>query len=341
MFERASPPRRRSSKRDTEEGTEAAPIACHLLQTARRHGTDVSGLEQRFGISLGKPIETQGRIPISRMFELWEELLRRTNNPAFPFDAATIPFPASVALFVLVTTSRQTARDALEAIVLHERLITAAVGFELKVNTRTATLHVIGPEPETTGAKAMTEFLVAHIVHNLRCATGNRCQPRRVQFRHSDRGGRRPPGFLGPVTFGAANTIVELDIACLDHPIDVLNGLSQILSSRVDPPDLISRVRNAIAYSLSSSGRAGIGAAARTLGMTPRTLQRQLPSGVTFQGLVQNAQRDLALALVQSRTDLTIKEISTKVGFASARAFSRAYRRWTGSSPAVGRLQRQ
>src|SRR5690606_6921796 len=104
--------------------------------------------------------------------------------------------------------------------------------------------------------------------------------------------------------------------------------------------DLTSRVRNAIALALAETGRANIGPVARMLGLTPRTLQRQLPAGTTFQALVQNAQRELALALVQTRPDASIKEIAMRAGFTSARAFSRAYRRWTGVAPAGGRGRR-
>jgi AraC-like DNA-binding protein len=328
----------RPHARNKLEPSESATIACHLLRTARTKGIDIDGLEARFSIPLDRPVEILRRIPLSSSYELWEELFRRGTDPRFPFEAATTPFPESVALFVFVTTSRQVLRDAIEVLITRSPLITDAARFELDVTTQSARVHVISPESaDRVGAHASIEFLVGHLIHNIRCATSNRCRPKRVQFAHPDRGSRPVPQPLGFVVFGGLTTFVELDVADLDLPIDVLDGLAEILISRASPPDLVSRVRNAIALSLAASGRVTIAPIARRLGVTTRTLQRQLPRGVTFHGLVQAAQKDLALALVEARPQLPIKEIATRVGFANARAFSRAYRRWTGAQPTKAR----
>lgn len=336
------PPRPRFPRESRTQGSESAAIAAHLLRTARGRGIDITGLEARFALPLDRPVDVICRLPLARTHELWEELLRRSLDRWFSFEAATIPFPESVALFVFVTTSRQTVRDALELLVARSTLITTSVRFELEVTPRSATLRVIGPDTSRLGACASVEFLIGHLLQNLLCATGERCRPRRVQFAHEDdSGGRRLPTVFGPVLFGGSGTFIELEPSDLALPLDVIDGLAQILGSRVDPPDLISRVRNAIELSLAASGRASIGPIARTVGLTPRTLQRQLPSGTTFHALVQGARRELALALVRARPDLPIKEIATRVGFASPRAFSRAYHRWTGSPPATSRVRRR
>lgn len=319
-------------------GTEAAAIAYHLLRTARRKGVDIRGLETRFALTLGEPVDISRRLPLSQAYELWEELLARANNPSFAFDAAAVPFPESVAAFVFITTSRRTVREAIDVLVARSAIITDAARFELDVRPRSAVLRVARPS-DRIGARAAEEFMVTHVVHGLRCATGNRFRVKRVQFAHPSRGAN-PFDILGVVAFDAGETLIEVDASDLELPLDVLDGLTLILQSRIEPPDLISRARNAIALALAESGRASISTVARMLGLTPRTLQRQLPAGVTFHGLVQNAQRELALALVRTRPDAPIKEIALRSGFSSARAFSRAFRRWTGAPPGRERRRR-
>src|SRR5690606_23326123 len=201
----------------------------------------------------------------------------------------------SVAAFVFVTTSRRTVREAIELLVSRSAIITDAARFELDVTSRPVVLRVTRPA-DRIGARAAEEFMVTHVVHGLRCATGNRFRAKRVQFAHPNRGAT-PLDMLGVVAFDATATRIEIDPSDLELPLDVLDGLSLILQSRIEPPDLTSRVRNAIALAFAESGRANIGAVARMLGLTPRTLQRQLPEGITFHGLVQNTQRELALAL--------------------------------------------
>ena len=73
---------------------------------------------------------------------------------------------------------------------------------------------------------------------------------------------------------------------------------------------------------------------ARRLGVSVRTLQRRLLSeGLTYARVVDRVRRETAVRLVTSTT-LPLADVREKVGFADERAFRRAFRRWTGSSPA-------
>lgn len=72
----------------------------------------------------------------------------------------------------------------------------------------------------------------------------------------------------------------------------------------------------------------------KDLGINVRTIQRNLAvEKVTFHQLVQNLREDLADDMLQT-TNLTIEEISERLGFAEASAFSRAFKRCKGIPPA-------
>ena len=72
---------------------------------------------------------------------------------------------------------------------------------------------------------------------------------------------------------------------------------------------------------------------ARSLHRSPRTLQRQLQQdGLQFQTVVDDTRRQLANGYLQD-PHLTLTDIAGLLGYAEQSAFTRAYRRWTGSPP--------
>lgn len=86
-----------------------------------------------------------------------------------------------------------------------------------------------------------------------------------------------------------------------------------------------------------ATGSAGIDQVARALGCGRQTLYRRLKAeGITFAQLLDGLRRRLALRFVREQ-GLTVKETAYRLGFSDPAAFSRAYKRWTGSSPSEAR----
>jgi len=78
---------------------------------------------------------------------------------------------------------------------------------------------------------------------------------------------------------------------------------------------------------------ATIGAVARALHMSPRTLQRRLDAeAASFSEVVDDVRQRLARAwLADEARSLT--EIAFSLGFSDLATFSRAFKRWTGKPP--------
>jgi len=74
-------------------------------------------------------------------------------------------------------------------------------------------------------------------------------------------------------------------------------------------------------------------AVAARLGMSRRTLQRRLKEeDVVFKELVDTVRRRMALRYMENPA-LGLAEIAFLCGFSEPAAFTRAFRRWTGSAP--------
>lgn len=72
---------------------------------------------------------------------------------------------------------------------------------------------------------------------------------------------------------------------------------------------------------------------AKRLNSTPWRLRRQLRSeGYSFQQVLDETKRDLAISYVKD-TKLSLGEIAYLLGFGSAVAFQRAFKRWTAEAP--------
>ena len=69
------------------------------------------------------------------------------------------------------------------------------------------------------------------------------------------------------------------------------------------------------------------------LGLSPRTLHRQLQEeGASLQALKDSVRQQRARELLL-RTTRPVKQIASQVGFASEKSFARAFKTWTGMTP--------
>jgi len=77
--------------------------------------------------------------------------------------------------------------------------------------------------------------------------------------------------------------------------------------------------------------------AARTLGMSVRTLRRQLAAeGKSYADIVENARASIAKSCLRDERR-TISDTARELGFSDAAGFFRAFKRWTGLTPSAFR----
>jgi AraC-like DNA-binding protein len=115
------------------------------------------------------------------------------------------------------------------------------------------------------------------------------------------------------------------------------------LNSRLSELDaqasLRERVRAVLLETLPA-GISSIDAVAQRLAISKRSLQRQLADeSVGFQELLSEVRHELARHYL-SRTDISAGEISWLLGFQESNSFIRAFRSWSGSTPAAYRQGR-
>ena len=118
----------------------------------------------------------------------------------------------------------------------------------------------------------------------------------------------------------------------------LLGEVAKAFEAKITPPksEFRSEVERRMEPMLAS-GAIRIDAVARELGCSRQTLYRRLKAeGVTFATLLDDLRRRLALRFVREQ-GLPVKEAAWRLGFSDPAAFSRAFKRWTGTSPGAAR----
>jgi AraC-like DNA-binding protein len=114
--------------------------------------------------------------------------------------------------------------------------------------------------------------------------------------------------------------------------VAMLGGLLQSFAIEPTPRCFRKEVEAAIEPMLASA-EVSVDRVARELGMSRQTLYRRLKSeGVTFEEILEAKRRQLAIRYL-SLDRVSVKAAAYKLGFSDPAAFSRAFKRWTGTSP--------
>lgn len=152
--------------------------------------------------------------------------------------------------------------------------------------------------------------------------------------------------FPGPVVFGAPQAGIHFDARYLEMPLRRDEAALKQMLQRALPLTvlqyrrdrlLVQRVRQLLARQPQDTQSAE--ALAHWLHISPRTLHRQLKDeGATLQALKDEVRRERATELLL-RTSRPIKQVAEAAGFRNEKSFMRAFRDWTGQSPAEFRRQ--
>jgi AraC-like DNA-binding protein len=255
----------------------------------------------------------------------------------------------SVDVHFYAMASSRSLGAAYERLCRYQRLINDTSLVELSCRHGRAILrHRL---PNGVAPRQSAEFIVASWVRAGRVITGVEWRPTEVRFAHP------PPltprehrEFFGaPVLFAAGENAIEFDQALMDLPCvradpalaDVLDRFAGDRLNRIPPgTSLAARVRALLAIELPG-GEPTAHQCARQLRMSVRTLNRQLAAEqTTFRDLADRLRHELAAQYLTGR-DLAVAEVAFLLGFSELSSFHRAFKRWTGTTPARFRQQQR
>jgi len=181
----------------------------------------------------------------------------------------------------------------------------------------------------------------------LRALCGPGWVPSELRFAHREPADAGPLRrfFQCPLSFDAGQNVVVFDATWLNRrlPTDdpALRGLllKQIeMLEAQHGADLPAQVRSVLRTALLT-GHAKAEQIAALFSMHPRTLARHLEAcGTQYQVLVDEVSFEISRQMLEGSV-MDIAQITQALGYADPSAFTRAFRRWSGTTPAQWRAQ--
>jgi len=323
--------------------TLSASMLLRIVDHCRSRGVDDGHLLRDAGLTRAALAEPEARVGYHVVEQVGLRALALTGDADFGLhlaqDAAR---QRHVDAGLLLLMASPTIRTALEEMVRYQRfwgdgdrasLIPVRDGLAVRYLLRGAAEAYL---------RHADECALAEIVIGLRALSGHAVAPRAVRFRHPP-----PPSltehrsvFGCPLEFRAAHTEVEFDGATGALPMRSAHALfrsifrqqvARTIARLPSGAEASIRVRDAARTTLGA-GRCTVAATARRLGLSARTLQRQLHAeGTSFAEIVDVLRCELAGTYLDR--GLPIPEVARLLGYADATAFHHAFRRWTGTTP--------
>ncbi len=109
------------------------------------------------------------------------------------------------------------------------------------------------------------------------------------------------------------------------------------LAALTEGGSLVGRVRALV--SRGDEGARSLEDVARRLHLSTRTLKRRLADqGTSFSAVLEGVRHQRALLLLEDRT-LALADVAGRLGYSDVANFTRAFRRWTGRTPAAYRTR--
>src|SRR6266852_5078922 len=167
--------------------------------------------------------------------------------------------------------------------------------------------------------------------------------PKAIRFTHAEPSYRAEYDriFGVPLFFESHMNAFLIDEAFLNMKLPRTNPyLSEIMSARADELlkslEMSKTMRGLVENLLIPilhTGEASMDMIAVKLGLSRQTLFRKLKAeGITFEKVLDELRHKLALHYLNGKK-VSVNETAYLVGFSEPAAFSRAFKRWTGSSP--------
>lgn len=315
------------------------------LQGHARLGLDVGRLRDAIG---SIPEDPNALVPSTAYLALWDAALRQYNRPSLPTAlAGAIPFGAFGVLDYLAG-SAETLGACCESLALHFGIVSHDSRFELESLGPSRWMRMVADSHVPAHA---TEFTLAVVVVRLRRLLPPGFAPTQVLL-----SGPAPSDdsmhqqtFACPVIYGAP--VAGLCIADSDWSLPIqqadaflhttLKALAAQMHLGQPETSGLEQAMRARLRDVLPSGSPSPAQLARLIGLSERTLQRRLANaGRSFSAVVDDFRHEEAIRLL-SDPQQALVQIAGALGFSEQTSFSRAFKRWTATTPAAWRTQQR
>jgi len=315
-----------------------------IVADLRRNGRNVDRILAEAGLDLRMINREGGRIPWQAQATLLDIAARELADDRYGLHLAAKVDVRDADALAYVGLASRTLGEALANLARYVQTFNEVVQFDLTTEDGLTVFAISGVDPALVHHPQQVEFGTALLLHLYRFLTKRLVTPVSVHFVHGRQHGQREVSryFGCKVSYLQNRSQIVLKASDMAIPIDTSDyRLLRVLTAYCETvlkergtrqAGLLQKVEQRI-VDLLPKGDAGAKVIATDLGMSERTLTRQLAAlGTSFNHVLDRLRNDLALKYVRE-SDLSLAEVSFLLGYANPPAFTLAFKRWTGKAP--------
>lgn len=327
--------------------TVSAGYAGNLMRFAISRGADPVALAEQSGIAPDDLNDPDARVPYACYIALMRAAKDLTGDPALALHLGQAGDLREVSVVGLICHAAPTMAAALGELNRFGRLVAELdiPGREgrFQVEPRDNGLWMIDTRLDPDSFPELTEETWSRFVAESARHFPDAVFARAVHVTHP------APAYAeeyervmgAPVTYGSDVNAVMIDPAWLNlqlhapnsYVFGVLSSHAQALLDSLEDDDGIRRRVERLLIPSLHTGAPGMDQVAGELAMSRQTLYRRLKAaGIGYEALVDDLRRRMAIHYLDGQK-VSVSETAYLVGFSDPASFSRAFKRWTGSSP--------
>jgi AraC-like DNA-binding protein len=315
-----------------------------LVGVLARRGIERDELFRGSELSPSMLGETRARITLSQWRALVKRVMLLTHDPGLGLTIATTA-PDNVHNIVgQLGSACGSMREGLRMFERYGAILGNHLCFELVEQGGRASLSCT-PRHIDPGAPHFDAELALSLLYRIsrRHARNEADDAEEVWFTHAAPAhvARYAEVFRCPVRFGRPRNAILFDSKYLDAPLiyanpvlrDVLREGAERMLAEQGTPSLPDRVRSMLRHELDLRG-VEAERVAKLLDLDVRSFRRQLiVANAPWSLLIDEARCRIACEELR-KADMPIRQLSERLGFSDQSAFNRAFKRWTGMTPA-------
>lgn len=326
-----------------------------LIAALSERGADVAAFCAELGFSPELARDPDATLPLSRLDAIWNRGAEVLGDPHLGLHLAESACARSFGLLSYLGASCPTWGDGLRAVCRYFRLLSEGSAYHVAIAGERAVVTATHDAPATAPIRQRVEFTIAVLLgYGRRYVAGEWLTHDVFLESPAPLGGfTEHVRVLGCVPrFEAGASGFAFPVELLERPLrtsePALAAILEQLAARL----LAEKAPGAESAAMAQQVRGdllrvgfhadlSLEAIAQRLGTSARTLQRRLRDEATsLSELIDQVRRSVALQLM-SNAVAGIAEVAYATGFSEPAAFHRAFKRWTGRTPAAFRRQRQ
>ena len=318
-----------------------------LMELAVSKGASRNTLAVRSGIDPAELTDRDNRVAFSKYVALMRAGQELCDDPALALHFGEAVDVSEMSIACTVGGVR-TIDEAFAQMNRYARLGVevdgVGTGDRFDLMHRAGQLWIVDARRNPNDFPELTESTFARMVCSTRRSLGDTQIFKAVHVTHAEPDYRTEYEriFRVPVVFGSDENGLRIDEALLSslrlppssqYVTGVLRDHAEALLQRLESSQSTRGRVESLLVPLLHARDAGVDTVAGKLGLSRQTLFRKLKAeGVTFEQVLDELRHKTALHCLSGKK-ASVKQTASLVGFSDRAAFSRAFKRWTGSSP--------